>query len=85
MRCAVHYPDVNPKIRVLLMSSNQSPDGQAEGKEVGRRGSWLLTLPPAQGSLTPLYVTTTKGAVTSPDAQDPPRETQMHLVWRQAE
>jgi len=85
MRHAVHYPDVNPKIRVILMSSNQSPDGRMDGKEVGGRGSWLLTLPPAQGSLTPLYVIATRGVVTSPDAQDPSRETRMHLVWRQAE
>ena len=85
MRRAVHYPGVSPKIRVILMSSNQSPDGRTDGKEVGRRGSWLLTLLPARGFLTPLYVTATRGVVTSPDAQDPLRETRMHLVWRQAE
>ena len=85
MRHAVHYPDVNSKIGVILMSSSQSPDGRTDGKEVGSRGSWLLTLPPAWESLTLLYVTATRGVVTSPDAQDPPRETWMHLVSREAE
>ena len=34
-------PDVNPKIRAILVSSNHNPDVLTDGKEVGSRGSWL--------------------------------------------
>jgi len=38
---AGNNPDVNPKIRAILVSGNHNQDVLTDGKEAGRRGSWL--------------------------------------------
>lgn len=59
-RHAANYPDVNLKIRAILMSCNHSPDVLPAENEVGGTGACLETLPEPRSSEPP-------GSLQSPE------------------
>lgn len=82
---AANNPDVNSKIRAILVSSNHNPDVVMDVKRAGYHRILAVDTALSPPVLHPAARYNQPAAVTSPDAWNPPQETLIHLVCSQAE